>query len=382
MVKKIIFGLMGCILLLGIWTPSVLSEGPDQMLDTAGLKDRLKVMTRNIYIGADVDIVLAATDPTEVPVLAAEAFAQMQATNFPERAQALASEIAQHQPHLIGIQEATVIRFQLDGDAVAGGTTPATDVLFNYLSILRATLEAMGLDYKVAAKVQNIDVEVPMFNTNSATGFSDVRVTDHDVILARADVEISGKSKGQYQAQLVVPGAGITVPRGWVSVDAVVNGRSYFFVNTHLEPAPVPELVPLQLAQAQELLAMLMGVTKPVILVGDFNSPALKGETYKFMKRNGLEDAWRHFDDRPQLMYNKRGFTSGHDADLKNETVTLDERIDIIWARSNVYVDGSHYLGKKLRMFIVGNELKDRTPSGLWPSDHAGVIAYLWLPEF
>jgi hypothetical protein len=26
---------------------------------------------------------------------------------------------------------------------------------------------------------------------------------------------------------------------------------------------------------------------------------------------------------------------------------------------------------------VVGDELGDRTPSGLWPSDHAGVVATL-----
>jgi hypothetical protein len=30
---------------------------------------------------------------------------------------------------------------------------------------------------------------------------------------------------------------------------------------------------------------------------------------------------------------------------------------------------------------VVGEESTDRTPSGLWPSDHAGVVATLALPE-
>ena len=30
---------------------------------------------------------------------------------------------------------------------------------------------------------------------------------------------------------------------------------------------------------------------------------------------------------------------------------------------------------------IVGNAPSDRTPSGLWPSDHAGVVATLRVPN-
>jgi hypothetical protein len=28
---------------------------------------------------------------------------------------------------------------------------------------------------------------------------------------------------------------------------------------------------------------------------------------------------------------------------------------------------------------VLGEELEDRTPAGLWPSDHAGVVATLHL---
>ncbi|MEU6069315.1 MULTISPECIES: hypothetical protein [Streptomyces] len=30
---------------------------------------------------------------------------------------------------------------------------------------------------------------------------------------------------------------------------------------------------------------------------------------------------------------------------------------------------------------LVGNEQSDRTPSGLWPSDHAGIVATLRVPK-
>lgn len=380
MAKKILWCPVVLVFLCMGWQVAAQSELPGRM-SAAGVEDYVTIMTRNIYIGADVDIVLAAQDIGQVPGLAAEAFAQMQSTNFPERAEALADEIAATKPHLIGIQEASLIRIQLMSDIVIGGTDPATDVLYNYLWILRKALAARGLDYKVAGKVQNVDVELPMINADSPSGYSDIRVTDFDVILARGDVAITKKAQGNYQASLVVPGAGITVPRGWVAVNATVRGRTYRFVNTHLEPAPIPDLVPLQMAQAMELMSMLSTETLPVILVGDFNSLAPTGETYKFIKRFGFMDAWMRNALWIFRTYNRKGYTGMHDAGLMNETVGFDRRIDIIYVRTNSFWNGKQHIGVAL-LDVVGDHPDDRTSSGLWPSDHGGVVAWLWLPPF
>jgi hypothetical protein len=385
MKKTILIPALSCLLLLCGWETGAQTDRLDLTMETAG-DARVKVMTRNIYIGADVDIILGTQDPNEIPGLAAQAFAQMMSTNFPERAVALAKEIKMHKPHLIGLQEVYKIRFQKEGDAAMGGTTPATQVLFNYLKILKAALAAEGLDYQVAAKVKNIDLELPMYNPEAALQLSDVRVTDYDVILARGDVEILAKSNGHFQAQLIVPSAGITVPRGWVAVDAKIRNRTFHFVNTHFEVVTVPELLPLQLAQAQELLGMLAMNPNQIILVGDFNSMP-KGDdedlqaTYNFIRNNGYVDAWRRYEERSGLARNKAGNTYGHDYGLRNETVDMYERIDHIWIRSNVFAGGLQDIGMTV-MDVVGDELADRTPSGLWPSDHAGVVAYLWIPRY
>ena len=34
---------------------------------------------------------------------------------------------------------------------------------------------------------------------------------------------------------------------------------------------------------------------------------------------------------------------------------------------------------KKVRAFVTGNKRSERTPSGLWPSDHGGVVSTLRL---
>ncbi len=329
------------------------------------------VLTRNIYVGADVDILLAAQDPEQIPVLAAEAFQMLLATNFPERAQALADEIAAAQPQLVGLQEVSLIRRQSPGDAILGGTTPAEDVVFDYLEILLEALAARGLDYRVAGMVQNPDAEFPMLVNVDPPMFDDARLTDFDVVLARSDVEVSRVAEVNYQARLPIPTLGIEIPRGYVAVDARVGERTYRFVNTHLEPA----LLAIQLAQAVELVAALENETLPVILLGDLNTAAPTGETYRLLRAVGYVDAWT----RNLLVSEGSGFTCCHDADLRNEEVKLDRRIDLVMVR-NV---GGFLRGRRIGpvfAFVVGDELDDRTPSGLWPSDHAGVVAQLKIP--
>ena len=108
--------------------PSAPSVQFDATLPPAGARG-LTVMTRNLYLGADLDPLLAESDPNQIPFLAAHAFQAVLASNFPERAQALAGEIAASRPHLVGLQEVSTYRVQSPGDAAFGGTTPATNVV-------------------------------------------------------------------------------------------------------------------------------------------------------------------------------------------------------------------------------------------------------------
>ncbi|MFQ5709584.1 MAG: endonuclease/exonuclease/phosphatase family protein [bacterium] len=323
------------------------------------------VMTRNIYVGTNVDIVLSAGSPEQVPGLVAEAFQVLLSTNFPERAQALAKEIARSRPHLVGLQEVSLLRLQSPGDAIVGGKTPAEDVLFDYLAILLDALRSRGLHYKIAGKIRNADVEVPMVVSLDPLAFDDVRLTDFDVVLARNDVGIARVTEQNYQAKLTIPNLGITIPRGFVAVDARVGKKTYRFANTHLEPA----VLAVKSAQAQELAAALENDTLPVILVGDLNTEALTGAVYQFFESQGYVDAWT----QNIAARNRPGFTCCHDSDLRNTAVDLDERIDLVFVR-NQGGTGPVFA------FTVGDKLRDRTPSGLWPSDHAGVVAKLRIP--
>ena len=229
------------------------------------------------------------------------------------------------------------------------------------------TLAARGLNYKIAAVVENADVEIPMLTGTNPLSFDDVRLTDFDVILARRDVETSDVVALNYQAQLSVSlggGPAIEIPRGVVVVTARVNGRRYRVANTHLEPASNPALLPLQLAQAQELLSILDGGDLPVILMGDLNTHAPFGDTYQLIAGNGYGDAWLDRRGIPN-----EGFTCCHALDLLNAVPEFDRRIDFVLYK--------RFTPERVRATVVGDEFINRTEAGAWPADHGGVVAHM-----
>jgi endonuclease/exonuclease/phosphatase family metal-dependent hydrolase len=334
----------------------------------------LTVLSRNMYIGAPVEPILAETDPNLVPVRVAEAWAVLQATDFPSRARAMADEIARTRPHLVGLQEVELIRSQFPSDivvappAVPNPVPNATVVEFDFLATLLAELAARGLEYQVAATVQDIDVEVPRFDgvQGGIPLFTDIRLTDRDVILARAGVPVANAAAGNYAAKLPAP-AGIEVPRGWTAVDATVGGVTYRFVNTHFESDA--EII--RFFQAQELMAILAAETRPVVLVGDLNSGPGRPEdqggqaTYDFILSTGFEDSWAAHPRAGD------GFTCCNAGDLSNLTPGFEQRIDLVLVR------GAGFL--PLQVTLVGDQVLERRRFGVWPSDHAGVAASLIL---
>jgi hypothetical protein len=331
----------------------------------------IRVMTRNVYVGTDLDSIYRVQDPNLIPEAVTWAVQMMLSTNFSERAQAIAKEVVLGQPHLIGLQEISLFRIQSPGDAVFGGTVPAEEIWFDYLDILLNALQEKGLDYRVAGIIENFDVEVPMVAGINPLSFDDVRLTDYDVVLARNDVEVENVVTQNYQAYLPVPQFGVNIMRGYVAMDATVGGKTYRFVSTHLES----EGEPIRYAQAEELVATLQNETKPVILVGDLNTRASGEPTYQYLLSQDFVDIWT----RNLVPFNRDGYTAIHDPDLRNTTVKLDHRIDLVLVRTNKWRFNRQVIGPVLA-FVVGDELRDRTPSGLWPSDHAGVIARLQIP--
>src|SRR6185312_12751881 len=70
-------------------------------------KQDLTVMTRNVYLGADLIPLASAPDEAAFEQAAAQRFQTVQHNDFPARAKLLAKDIKKTKPDLIGIQEAT-----------------------------------------------------------------------------------------------------------------------------------------------------------------------------------------------------------------------------------------------------------------------------------
>lgn len=326
----------------------------------------IRVMTRNVYHGVDAEI-LSVPQATSLPDLlnkVADVYNGYFERNFPERAAALALEVYLTRPDLIGLQEAILVRTQQPAD---GSATPATKVELDYVQILLDALAARGLAYKVVTQSVGFDIELP-----SALGF-DVRHTDREVILVRADLTaadltLSNPLAGNFTVSCQIPsGFGpITIRRGWVAVDATVRRRTFRFLSTHLDGDCLPFTSAIQQAQADELVNGPGGTNLPLILVGDLNSAADgSGVTY-----NKLTAAAAGFTDAWMVSGFGVGLTCCQADDLRNVDSSLTQRIDFVLFRGGF---------TPLASVTVGDEPLFKTQSGMWPSDHAGVVAALIL---
>jgi endonuclease/exonuclease/phosphatase family metal-dependent hydrolase len=315
----------------------------------------VKVMTRNLYLGADLNPVFTAPTVQQLLVRAAVAFQKVQANDFPARAKALAREIKDADPDLIGLQEVSLWR---QGPIAA---SPATTVVYDYLSILQAELAAHGLNYAVLVEQFTSDGELP-----TALGV-DVRLTQRNVILGKSGLPadefvVSKTASAIYLKNFSIPTLGGTVTdwRGWTAVDATVNKRTVRFINTHLDST----VAQIRVAQAAELLAGPANTSLPVVLVGDLNSPPTEmvSSAYALLTGAGFVDAWTKANPSNVVL------TCCHSELLLNPVPAFTERIDYVLTRPAVSVTEAR---------IVGTDSDNRTASGLWPSDHAGVVATL-----
>jgi hypothetical protein len=321
----------------------------------------IEVMTRNLYLGAELGPIFAATSPEQLLAATTATWAQVLATNFPERAEALADEVAEHRPHLIGLQEVSLWRTS----EIPG--LPAEDVAFDFLEILLDALAARGLNYEAVSEVENFDGQLPALG--GPFGVFEIRLTDRDMILARSDLPpaqltILDEQSGVFNAALELPvlGQPLRIDRGWNAVDVRFRNQTFRFVNSHFEAFDPGEVI--RNAQAHELLSGPLDTDLPVILVGDFNSNAVGGIAYGTLIGGGFTDAWNVANPGDP------GLTCCQAADLLNEVSQLTTRIDLILVRGGIRVRDAT---------LIGADPADRTPSGLWPSDHAGVAARLML---
>ncbi len=336
--------------------------------ENPGRKKFLTVMTRNLYVGADILAPFQSQDPLGT---ATEVFNQVIASDVPGRMHAVADEIADSMPDVVGLEETYLIVV-----TPFGATDPV--LVLDFLGELMDGLAGAGLSYSVAGMEEHTDITVPL----PALGVN-VRVVDRDAIIAGEDVEVLSSGGGDFQARIETTLGGlipVTLLRGWVEAQLRHEQVELTFVDTHLE---VKELGPLQALQAIELLGRFQDAAQ-LVLVGDTNSdprdppvpftpgpglpPVLLPTPYSTLS-SALVDAWALAGVGP-------GFTCCFDADITPPSRDLFERVDLVFATPSV---------KPMAAARTGLEplesLADSAGTPRWPSDHAGVVTILRLDK-
>jgi endonuclease/exonuclease/phosphatase family metal-dependent hydrolase len=372
--------------LLALLVPATASAKPKKPKKPA----EITVMSRNVYLGADLSPAIGAASLGEAISGAGEIYRELESTDFPSRSVLLAKEINKAKPDLIGLQEVALWRVQEPGDlgwTESGGVgSPAQDVKYDFLALLKEKLPK----YKVVGVQEEFDAELPAdTDDNPATGDPifgsdlDARLTMRDVIMVRKGSDVKAKAKtlkmGQFENRFVanVGGAEIAADRGWLSVEAKVKGNkkrkgaSFRFVNTHLEAFGDPKI---REAQAKELYAKggPLKTKKQLVLVGDLNSGIKKHNigaggggsadpddqlAFKALKKFGMKDRGAV----QTCCYPK--MTEAEIGDYR-----FTHTVDHVLVKPAI---------KGLGAYVTGNDPSVTTAAGLVASDHGGVVSEL-----
>ena len=230
-------------------------------------------------------------------------------------------------------------------------------------------MSGLGLSYQIASVYQGADIELPMLLSYSPTEtyLDDVRLQDRDVLLVKNGMNYERPRVMTFNAQqrIEMSGQSISFDRGAQSINLIRDHMQVQIVNTHLEVNTAEPFLTVQREQAKELIRFsdsTGNINK--IIIGDLNSsPAgAANNPWNLLTQNGYSDSWATVNSENT----EDGFTCCQRADLQNEESELAQRIDHVLFNSVSLLP--------LSSTILGAGVNDRTPDGLWISDHAGVM--------
>jgi hypothetical protein len=339
----------------------------------------LTVAFQNLYLGASLSPAIAAAESGDVVAFlnaAADVYETAVETDFPLRAKQIAKTMKAENPNILALNEVTHWR-------TARNTVGPVLPEYNFLKILKKQLAKQGLNYKVAARVKNANLEIPYLNSDENCNNisipyknSDCTVTlvDRDVILIKKKKGLSwSKPKsGNYEAQEVftVAGAPLSFGRGWASTKVKYNGAKMTLYTTHLEVETnelgKPGRSKTQYAQATELLKIMRKhKNTTTVLAGDLNTDAngQTSDTYAKLTKSFFQDSWN------QAGKKGKGLTCCQNGDLSNKKSELNQsRIDLILNHGKA----TSYWAKRL-----GTKKFRKGPLPKWESDHAGYVTQM-----
>ena len=370
-------------------SPAVTAEAEQQPI---------KVMSRNLYLGADVGVALAKIP--NMPAAAQFMWDQVQKTDFSQRKKILADQIRSESPDVIGIQEATI--WYCKAHFWSGKTE-----VFNFTQELLAEL---GGDYIIAEK-DGTQANNPGYSIGPIPFLTKVHdpktfqslfgQNDADCGFQIGDALLIKKSLAQYVNQVgnseykavykVVPTL-MEIYRGYSWADITVQGTNVRFVTTHLESLWDANKVPKAADQARQLVDDLKNTKSPIVVIGDFNSDprdprpleapnpgeqptasekcpagATVCNAYKVMREAGFTDSGPDASDPSTYSWGMNALLTGPDSKRAQAALTMGnklgftDRLDYIFVKNGVNVLTSKMIGQT-------------APYG---TDHAGVVTEL-----
>ena len=354
------------------------------------------VMSRNIYLGADVGVALELIP--DMPAAAQFMWDQVNKNDFSKRSVALAAEIQSYKPDVIGLQEATIwyckknvwskkvevfnftdqLLQALDGDYVLASKDGKTAFNPGY-SINPIPFLTMVKDPERFQKVFGQD--------KAACGF---QIGDALAIKKELAGQVVRVGNTEYEDSYSIVPTLMTIYRGYTWADINIANIPVRFITTHLESIWDENKVPNAAKQATQLIKDVKETNMPLVIIGDFNSdprdprpanaanPGLqptaskecpagssKCNAYRLMKEAGFNDAGPDASDPTTYTWGMNALLTGPDPDrlkaaqaMGNEYGFTD-RLDYIFTKNGVDVTTSQIIGYKAP----------------YATDHAGIFA-------
>lgn len=348
----------------------------EQMIASAGEGAMpVRVYQQNVYPGFSIDNLITGllqTQGTGNPTYFLDSLyvgmATLDATDWHERAARMVREIEAQNPDVVSLNEmVTVSRAGLE-NLYGAGSLP--DRTYDFLPIFQEELAKRNLPYKLVddLPLTYAPVDVGYLLGIAPPGTIYATYYDRDALFVRSNVGVDNVVADTFAVGLALPGLPEQI-RGFIAADLTLRGKTWRFVSTHPEPDwPAEAGEPTQVA---EILAAAGSTARPAIIAGDLNLEP--SETwYTQLTTAGFIDLLQR-----QYGSTAAGYTCCQDDPaLRNTSPTLVKRIDYVMVRPAA----GYGLGP-FDIEVFGDEPADRTATGMWPSDHAGLLAKLVLQK-
>jgi len=355
-------------------------------------KPNVRVMTRNVFLGADLGPGTRATSLQQLVTAAGVILKQVDDNKFGTRAKGLAAEIIGQKADVVGLQEVALWRTE---PCTESPLPPhATTVRYDFLKLLLDQLNHGRKRYRTVIAQPEFDFEV-WANTDgneasAAPGCplgSEIngRLTMRDVILVRTGpgISVTGAKGAAFKNLLQVRpgGVSVNVTRGWTRADVKVKGAPKFrFVNTHLEAFDnqptnhVNSGADVTNGQIRELQAKELfapggpASSKRTVLLGDLNSDVKTevkpgdGLAYRALLAGGFKE--RSTSKPLGCCLNGDLLTANGGGKLSD----FDHQVDHVMTNFPAKV-------KLLTSAVTGR----KPVNGFWDSDHAGLSSGLLI---